>query len=172
MESLAPLPSAGTVVGPHHIGLHVSSLEKSLEFYTGMFGFELAFRWAPQAPYLAQLLGEQDYQMEAAILRLPNSNVVLELVEFRHRREPRANARMAVPATTHISLAVRGLDDLYARLMQAGVEAISPPVTPTIGPNVNGRVVIVLDPDGVRLELIESSTWLYEYRPSDTTGKR
>jgi lactoylglutathione lyase len=157
----------GDIVGPHHIGLHVSSLDTSLAFYAELLGFEIAFRWAPDAPYIAELLGEPDARMEAAILRLPNSDIVLELVEFKHRRADRADARSAVPGTTHIGLAVQGVDRLHQRLVDAGVKSISAPVTPTMGPNMNGRVVFVLDPDGVRIELTESSRWLHQYRPSD-----
>jgi sugar lactone lactonase YvrE len=34
---------------------------------------------------------------------------------------------------------------------------VSPPVTPTIGPNKGGRAVYMIDPDGFRVELIQSS---------------
>jgi lactoylglutathione lyase len=36
------------------------------------------------------------------------------------------------------------------------VKSVSPPVTPTIGPNRGGRAVYLIDPDGFRVELIET----------------
>ena len=78
------------------------------------------------------------------------------------RPEP-ADARNAAAGTAHIGFAVTGLDELYAHLLERGVTSISEPVTPTIGPNKGGRVVYLLDPDGIRVELTQSSKWLYEF---------
>ncbi len=41
-----------------------------------------------------------------------------------------------------------------------GVKSVSPPVTPTIGPNKGGKAVYLIDPDGFRVELIQSATSL------------
>jgi hypothetical protein len=49
------------------------------------------------------------------------------------------------------------LDTLYKRLKSHGVDSVSTPVTPTIGPNRGGRAVYMIDPDGVRVELIETA---------------
>jgi len=48
------------------------------------------------------------------------------------------------------------------------VEAVSEPVTPTIGPNEGGRVVYMIDPDGFRIEFIESAGSFGEYDPDST----
>ena len=34
---------------------------------------------------------------------------------------------------------------------------MTPPVTPTIGPNKGGRAVYMIDPDGIRVEFITTS---------------
>ena len=48
----------------------------------------------------------------------------------------------------------------YKVLRDQGVRTVSEPVTPTVGPNKGGKVVYILDPDGVRIELIESQLTL------------
>jgi gluconolactonase len=47
---------------------------------------------------------------------------------------------------------------------------VSPPVTPTIGPNKGGRAVYMIDPDGFRVELIQSSMGFGQYQPTDTAA--
>ena len=56
----------------------------------------------------------------------------------------------------HIAFFVDELDPLYERLTALGVRSVSRPVTPTIGPNQGGRAVYLIDPDGFRVELIET----------------
>ena len=47
---------------------------------------------------------------------------------------------------------------------EKGVKSVSAPVTPTIGPNKGGRAIYMIDPDGVRVELIQSSKSFGEYK--------
>jgi len=63
----------------------------------------------------------------------------------------------------HLAFSVDDLEDLYARLTGHGVAALSAPVTPTIGPNRGGRAVYLVDPDGVRVELIQTARRFDEY---------
>jgi hypothetical protein len=39
-------------------------------------------------------------------------------------------------------------------------------VTPTIGPNKGGRAVYLIDPDGFRVELIQTATSFGDYKPA------
>ena len=45
------------------------------------------------------------------------------------------------------------------------MKSVSPPVTPTIGPNKGGRAVYLIDPDGFRVELIQTATSFGDYKP-------
>jgi lactoylglutathione lyase len=69
----------------------------------------------------------------------------------------------ANPGTAHTAYFVDDMDALYARLVAAGVRAVSPPVSPTIGPNVGGKAVYLMDPDGIRVELIQSARTFADY---------
>jgi hypothetical protein len=40
-------------------------------------------------------------------------------------------------------------------------------VTPTIGPNKGGRAVYMIDPDGFRIELIQTPRDFASYRPEE-----
>ena len=151
----------------HHTGLTVSSLERSLAFYRDLLGFEVVFRWNPRAPYIGELLGYPEVDLHAAILRIPNSDVFLELLEYRAVPEKSVDMANGNIGNAHIAFNVDELDPLYERLRESGVQSVSPPVTPTIGPNRGGRAVYLIDPDGFRVELIETAGTFGDYRPDE-----
>jgi lactoylglutathione lyase len=138
-----------------HVGLHVSDLERSLHFYRDLLGFEVVMQWNPSEPYIGTLVGYPQPDLHAAVLRPPGADFLVELVELRGLQLAPVAASEAPPGTTHVGFIVANLDDAYAFLTSRGVRSISEPVTPTIGPNKGGRAVYVLDPDGIRIELIQ-----------------
>jgi lactoylglutathione lyase len=154
----------------HHTGLQVGSLERSIAFYRDVLGFAEVFRWNPQASYVGELVGYPDVDLHAAILRMPGSDTFLELLEYRNvEREP-VDTRTANPGTAHVAFFVDDLDALFKELRSMGVAAVSAPVTPTIGPNKGGRVVYMIDPDGIRVELIQSAHGFGDYAPVQGGG--
>lgn len=155
----------------HHTGLTVRSLERSVAFYRDVLGFEEAFAWNPRAPYIAELVGYPTVDLHSAILRIPGSAVFLELLEYRRVDAEAVDSGNANPGTAHIAFAVDDLDALYADLTARGVASVSAPVTPTIGPNKGGRAVYMIDPDGFRVELIQSTVGFGDYRPVEVTDE-
>lgn len=153
------------IMRAHHTGLSVRDLDTSVAFYRDTLGFEMVFRWNPRAPYIGELVGYPDVDLHAAVLRMPGSEVFLELLEYRDVERHEVDPANANPGIAHIAFFVDELDRLYADLTAAGVASVSAPVTPTIGPNEGGRAVYLIDPDGVRVELIESRRSFAEYRP-------
>ena len=151
----------------HHTGLTVRSLDRSIEFYRGLLGFEIVFRWNPQAPYIAELVGYPTVDLHSAILRIPNSDVFLELLEYRGIPQTANDMSNGNIGNAHIAFFVDQLEPLYERLTSLGVRSVSRPVTPSIGPNQGGRAVYLIDPDGFRVELIETKQAFGDYRPDD-----
>lgn len=152
-----------TITRAHHTGFQVADLERSVAFYRDILGFEIVFAWNPQADYIRELVGYPDADIHAAILRLPGSDVFLELLEYRNVERAPIDTRTANPGTAHIAFFVDDLDVLYADLTARGVRSVSAPVTPTIGPNEGGRAVYMIDPDGIRVELIQTRRSFGEY---------
>jgi lactoylglutathione lyase len=151
----------------HHTGLQVRSLDQSIAFYRDVLGFEQVFRWNPHAPYVGELVGYPEVDLHAAILRMPGSDTFLELLEYRNVERHAVDTNTANPGTAHIAFFVDDLDALYHELNDRGVGSVSKPVTPTIGPNQGGRAVYMMDPDGIRVELIQSSRGFGEYVPDE-----
>ena len=150
----------------HHTGFTVSSLERSIAFYRDLLGLELVFQWNPQAPYLKELVGYPDVDMHAAVLRVPGSETFLELLEYRNIPRQAVDMANGNIGNGHIAFTVDDLETFHSRLASAGVKSVSPPVTPTIGPNKGGRAVYLIDPDGFRVELIQTATSFGDYKPA------
>jgi lactoylglutathione lyase len=149
----------------HHTGFTVKSLERSIAFYRDILGFELAFQWNPDAAYLRELVGYSTVDLHAAIMRLPGTDVCLELLEYRNVDQVPVDMRNGNVGNGHIAFNVDNLLELYAELVKKGVNSVSAPVTPTIGPNKGGKAVYLIDPDGFRVELIQSAQNFGTYKP-------
>jgi lactoylglutathione lyase len=146
-----------SILRPHHTGVQVADLERSIRFYRDILGFELVFQWNPQAEYIRTMTGYPEADIHAAVLRMPGSDLFLELLDYRNVERTPVDTRTANPGTAHIAFFTDDLDALYAELVAKGVDSVTPPVTPTIGPNKGGRAVYMIDPDGFRVEFIQTS---------------
>lgn len=151
------------ITGFHHVGITVRSMERSLAFYRDVLGFEEVFAWNPQAPYIGTLVGYPEVDLHATILKLPSNDARLELLEYRNVDGKPIDSGNGNPGTAHIAFFVDDLDPYFKRLRSAGVDYVSEPVTPTIGPNKGGRAVYMIDPDGIRVELIKTASSFDDY---------
>ena len=149
----------------HHVGFTVRSIERSLAFYRDLLGMELVFQWNPQAPYIGELVGYPQVNLHGAILRVPDTDMFLELLEYQNIPVKPVDMANGNIGNGHIAFYVDDLDTLYGELTAAGVKSVSPPVTPSIGPNKGGRAVYMIDPDGFRVELIQTAASFAAFKP-------
>ena len=91
------------ILRPHHAGIQVADLERSVHFYRDILGFELVFQWNPQAEYIRTITGYADADIHAAILRMPGSDVFLEILEYRDVNKTPIDTRTANPGTAHLA---------------------------------------------------------------------
>lgn len=148
-----------------HVGIQVASLERSLAFYCDLLGFEAATTWVRDEPYIEKLVGYPGAVLNVAVLRLPGTDVFLEVLEYRNVERKPVDTGTANPGTAHLCFYVDDLNSVYQGLVGQGVGAVSGPVEPTAGPHRGGRVVYMLDPDGIRVELVQTSTKLFSSEP-------
>ena len=59
------------------------------------------------------------------------------------------------PGNAHMCLRVNDIEALYARLVAAGIEFLSPPMAVTAGPNQGRKAVYLRDPDGIIVQLMD-----------------
>lgn len=146
--------------GVSHFGIQVADLERSVRFYGGLLGLELVTRWVRDQEYIRELVGYPGVELHVAVFRLPRSDAFLEILEYRNVERTPVDPSTANPGTAHFCLYVQDLDGLYARLSAEGVRFVSPVKSPDVGPNRGGKAVYMIDPDGIRVELLETSKTL------------
>ncbi len=149
------MSTAGSVNGFSHVGVTVADLERSIRFYE-LLDFGVVARWVRTEDYLRELVGYPTVDLHAAVLRHDACDVFLELLEYRNVSRASIDPANGNPGTSHFCLFVDGFEELWERLAAAGVDSVSGPVTPTVGPNKGSLAVYLIDPDGHRVELVET----------------
>jgi catechol 2,3-dioxygenase-like lactoylglutathione lyase family enzyme len=146
--------SAWTITGPRHAGITVSDLDRSLEFYCGLLGLELLWRRLYEEPAITQIVGVPEATaLEIAMLRVPESDVDVELIQYHGCESPSGSSPPSHPGTGHFCVFVTGIEELYEELLARGVSFRSDgPVEMTGGPNAGGKSLYSLDPDGYIFE--------------------
>jgi lactoylglutathione lyase len=150
----------GTLAGFSHVGIQVADLERSAHFYGEVLGLELVTRWVRDQEYIQELVGYPGVELNVAVFRLPQSDGFLEILEYRNVERHPVDPATANPGTAHFCLYVRDIDSLYERLIAAGARSVSEIKSPNIGPNKGGKAVYMIDPDGIRFELVETTKTL------------
>jgi len=146
--------TAWSIVGPRHAGITVSDLDRSLEFYCGLLGFELLWRRLYEEREIASIVGVPDATaFDIAMLRVPGGDLELELLEYRGCERRPVAAEPCDPGGGHFALFVDDVDRLHADLKARGVRFRSDgPVEMTAGANRGGKSLYSHDPDGFVIE--------------------
>ena len=147
--------TGGAVTGTWHTGFQVACLDRSLAFYRDLLGLTVRAHDKVTADYIGTLVGYPGAEIHRAFLDIPGSSHFLELLEYRNVAREAVDPAPANPGTAHICFTVSDLEEIYERLREDGVEFVSAPVHPTVGPNVGGVAVYLRDPDDIRIELLQ-----------------
>ncbi len=124
----------------HHIAISVEDLERSVKFYQDNFGFVEINRFT-----------KPGWNGSAVILKL--GDLHLEIFHFRDQIKKKDNlSDLKVTGLKHIGIEVESVKDKYQELKNKGVD-IDEPVKGT----TCAWFCFLRDPDGIPLELYESS---------------
>lgn len=136
-----------------HLGICVSDLERSLRFYTEVFGCVEVGRFEGKGDPSASILGLPK-SLEMVAVYLERDGWRLELLHYPTpgHQGPAAPRPMNQLGYTHLSFRVSKLEAVLARLEARGGKVLRETYQATFG----SRVVFAVDPDGVRFELIEA----------------
>jgi lactoylglutathione lyase len=155
-----PSTAANSIEGVSHFGIQVADLERSIAFYRDLLGLEMIAHWVRDQPYIQELVGYPGVELQVAVFRFPSSEAFLEVLEYRNVEKQAVDTSNANPGTAHFCLYVPDLDGLHERLLAAGVAFVSGVKSPTVGPNRGAKAIYMIDPDGIRVELLETKLTL------------
>ena len=153
------------IIHGHHTGLTVKSLSRSLAFYKDLLKLEVVFAWNPKAEYISKVTGYNNTDFFIAVLKVPGIDYFIEIIEYRNAHQVTIDHNNGNPGIAHIAFKVDNLDEWYKYLKSNNVESVSEPVIPEMGPNEGGKIVYMIDPDGYRVELIQTSFNFGDYSP-------
>ena len=123
-------PNKG-IVGLNHVGIAVTDYQKSLDFYTKVMGYKIAFRFPPSA----------DGKPTTTYFQI-SKDTFLEM----------APASAQVPAgVTHMGIETADIKSTIMQLRDAGAHVEDMRVSGPTKANLSN----IYDPDKIRMELIE-----------------
>jgi catechol 2,3-dioxygenase-like lactoylglutathione lyase family enzyme len=139
------------LLGIHHVAICTEDADRLIGFYRDQLGFELAadHSWEPGIEVADAVLGLRASAGRQIVLRTANG--YLELFEFSsHPGRPGDPDRpVSDHGYTHVCVDVDDVDDVHARLSEAGVRFHCPPQD--LLPGV--RTCYARDPDGNVVEI-------------------
>jgi catechol 2,3-dioxygenase-like lactoylglutathione lyase family enzyme len=132
-----------------HCSLAVDDLDRAVAFYTEAFGCTVDFREDGITGLIEGVVGIPGQTCDLAILTIPGSEVMLELIAFRNPGAPVA----ARPPAGHVEFAVGDLDESIAVVERLGARLVG---AVTVFPE--GPSVYCCEPGGSVFELTEYRT--------------
>lgn len=145
------------IQGFSHIGICVTDLDRSVRFYTRVFGFALLYQLDFENNEVAATM-EQDGKFRSAMLI--RDDIRIELLQWVD--VPTTGSGVRKPMTelgfTHLSFRVEDVDGLTEDILAAGgtlVETTRTVLGDADDP-ASGRFIYLTDPDGTRIELMQN----------------
>ena len=145
-----------SILATNHTSFTVSDLDRSVDFYVSVLGFELLNRSARDRSFTEKVVGVPGAQIEVAYVQAPGHRLeLIQYIEPKDRGE--VVSRPCDTGFAHVAFDVDDIDAVVAAVRAAGVEPLSEPVVINAGPNSGGKAVYTRDPDGVTIEFIQKS---------------
>jgi catechol 2,3-dioxygenase-like lactoylglutathione lyase family enzyme len=144
-----------------HVNVNCSDLERSLAFYRDLLGLTASTHTRPEAPQDGAAFGLDLAQWDAWILhdaRGFGAGLVVDLLQWRVPEPIGRPNRATDLGHTRLGFYVADLDAMFARVVDAGVTTYGEPHAAGIEGSDPVRAVVVEDPDGTMVELVQVGT--------------
>ena len=150
---------AGVVAGVGNFSHIVADMDRALAFYRDVIGLPVAqppneFSGNPAIMNLGNTPGAQS---RFGTLRVPGSQLGVELIAYKDTERTPARPRFQDPGAANLILTVRDIDSIVARVKRSAGRIQTLPGTPATIPG-GTRVIFVQDPDGFFIELAQPSS--------------
>lgn len=138
----------------HHVGITVSDIDRSVRFYSDLLGGEVLGPWRRSGARIDEVTGHRGVVVHQAFVRAHGETMV-ELLQYENGSSVVLDPDNGHVGAAHVAVVVDDLDGVLDRLRAAGTQAVSDPIVAS-EPIAGYRCVYVLDPDRVRVELMEA----------------
>jgi len=145
------------IVATDHTGITVSNLERSVQFWQNVLGFEFSHAAHQKGELAQEITGVEGAEIRLAVLKTPGGHKI-ELLEYLAPADRKhAHLQPCDVGSVHVALLVDDLDTVLAQIAASGWKAAGKPQKLTAGPNAGKRVVYVRDPDGITIEFMQQA---------------
>jgi len=137
-----------------HVGITVTDLEKSINFYKNFFGFYVVKEMDEAGEHIDKFSGLKDINVRT-VKMVDGYDGLIELLYYRsHPKTKDENLSRDIThiGCSHFALTVEGLSELYDRMKQQGITFLCEPQH-----SPDGQVLLTFckDPDGTLIELVQ-----------------
>jgi catechol 2,3-dioxygenase-like lactoylglutathione lyase family enzyme len=174
--SQTPAAPATPVVQLQNLAHAVDSLEKTVPFYRDVIGLPVNGARDPltQQPQvldedMSKFTATTGAKFRAATFRVPNAEFGFELTEFTGTTRKSARPNLQDPGSAMLTLQIRDMEQMLAKLKAANVTIVTAggaPVNPSGNANSKMRELLIRDPDGFFVQLVQPDP----VRPTATPG--
>jgi catechol 2,3-dioxygenase-like lactoylglutathione lyase family enzyme len=134
-----------------HVGIVVTDLEKSLEFYVKKLGFVVSKRMNESGAFIEKILGFENLLLTTVKMTLQDGQMV-ELLYFDTHKKEKIKRCINDIGPTHIAFTVNDLEKVYSDFTCDGVEFIS---SPEVSSDGCAKVAFCKAPEGTYIELVQ-----------------
>ena len=143
------------IIAADHTGITVSNLERSLDFWQNVLGFEFSHRAHQTGEMASEITGVAGAEIKLAVVKAPGGHKIELLEYFAPGDRRQVDLRPCDVGHVHVALTVDDLDVVLKKIAESGWQAAGEPQTLQQGPNAGKRVVYVRDPDGTTIEFMQ-----------------
>lgn len=141
------------ISGIAHFSFTVSDLERSIRFYRDLIGFEVKNEVERSGPDVEGITGMPGAKLRIGFLTM--DELTLELIQYISPVGGKLDLKTNNVGCAHLAFYVGDIEKAYDFLSAKGVRFKSKPNQAKAGPFTGGKVVYLLDPDDITLELIQ-----------------
>lgn len=138
----------------NHVGLTVADMDRSIAFYTGIFDVTVHGPWTHSGAGVGIVTGYPGCSTRQAFLDFGRQDQRIELIEYTGGGSAIDPANGNAGAA-HFCVVVADVDVIYETLLSRGCRFVSKPFSTPQNPIFCGRLVYLIDPDGIRIELFQ-----------------
>ena len=156
---IGPAPNTGVpTVGILNYIHAVNNLEPTLAFYHEVFGLDGEPRPFPN-PGVPALTNSPGVSLRLAVLRLPNAGFGFELTQFSGVDRHPGTPKHTDPGAALIALRVKDMAPVLAAIKKLNTPIITTSGGPVAIETPNGKIrsMLIRDPDGYVIEVVEST---------------
>lgn len=153
----APAPTGVATVGFMHAIHATNVVEKTLAFYTEVFG--LTGQVQPFANEAVPILTDSPgVSLKVSMLRLPGEGFNVELTEFSNVARTPAQPQLWDPGAPHMKILVRDIEPVVAAVRKRNAPILTTSRAPVSVSTPSGpaKAIMFRDPDGYMIKVLEA----------------